>query len=115
MSLPMSKQGSASRHQRAQQKIARQLGQIGFALPGTITRRKTRCGKAGCRCQADPPQLHGPYYLWTRKVEGKTVSKMLSKEQARKYQGWFDNWRKLRELTSELQTVSLEAMESIEE
>lgn len=31
-------------------------------------------GTPGCRCKADPPQLHGPYWQWTRKVAGKTVT-----------------------------------------
>ena len=37
------------------------LGQIGFTLPGTITIRRTRCGKPRCACAASPPILHGPY------------------------------------------------------
>lgn len=107
----MGKKVTESAHQRDQQRVARQLGQIGFALPGTITRRKTRCGKPGCRCQADPPKLHGPYYLWTRKVRGKTVSRMLSEEEVERYQDWFNNFRKLRALVAELQVISLAAME----
>src|SRR5712692_5535734 len=42
-------------------RIARELAQGGFALPGTLTERRTRCGRANCRCHADPPVLHGPY------------------------------------------------------
>ncbi|MGH9028782.1 MAG: DUF6788 family protein, partial [Acidimicrobiales bacterium] len=52
--------------------IAR-IARSGPVLPGTLTRRQTRCGRDGCRCMADPPQLHGPYWSWTRKIEGKTV------------------------------------------
>ena len=31
-----------------------------------------------CRCKGDPPRLHGPYYLWTRKVAAKTVTVRLT-------------------------------------
>ena len=47
------------------------LARVGFALPGTLTERMTRCGYPGCRCHADPPQLHGPYHQWTAKSAGK--------------------------------------------
>ena len=43
---------------RRHQALAARLGQVGFAVSGSLTRRYTRCGKPGCRCQADPPQLH---------------------------------------------------------
>jgi len=55
------------------------------------------CGKAGCRCQATPPELHGPYYQWTRKVASKTVGRWLSPEQAADYQVFIENHRRLRE------------------
>jgi hypothetical protein len=58
--------------QRAQaRRIARELAALGFALPGTLADRMTRCGHANCRCHADPPQLHGPYHQWTRRKAAK--------------------------------------------
>lgn len=51
--------------------IASELAAIarsGRVLPGSITKRRTRCGRANCACRADPPRLHGPYWHWTRKV-----------------------------------------------
>lgn len=101
-------------HLAAQERLSRRLGEIGFALPGSLARRSTRCGKSGCRCMADPPVLHGPYYLWTRKVGGKTVTKMLTAEQVRRYGRWFDNARRLRDLTGELQALSLQAIAKAE-
>jgi hypothetical protein len=94
---------------RAQQQLARQLAEIGFAMPGTITERHMRCGKPACRCKADPPTLHGPYLQWTRKVNNKTVTRMLSPEQLERYQAWFDNDKKLKELVSALEALSLQA------
>lgn len=73
---------------------------------GTVLRRFMRCGKAGCRCQADPPQLHGPYYEWTRKVKGKTVSVRLSQEQAELMKDWIANARRLDKIIAEMQRVS---------
>src|SRR5712691_4958592 len=103
-----------AKDRRRQNKIADQLGAAGFALPGTILERRICCKKPGCRCTADPPQLHGPYYQWTRKVDGKTVTRLLSAEQMERYRGWFDNAKWIRALTSELETLSLEIAESAE-
>lgn len=102
------------RQQRRRQQLTRQLADLGYALPGTITSRMMRCGKANCRCKHDPPRLHGPYVQWTRTVNGKTVTKLLSGEQLARYQDWFDNHHKLRELINELEELSVEAIHQAE-
>ena len=101
--------GPTERQRRAQAAIAAELGRIGFALPGSLVTRTTACGKAGCRCQADPPVLHGPYPTWTRTVNGKTVTRKISEDQRVRFQTWFDDARKLRKLVTDLETLSLEA------
>lgn len=105
----MSTQPPRDAHQ-AQQRIARRLADIGFVLPGSVTERMMRCGKRGCRCKHDPRQMHGPYNQWTRTVDGKTVTKLLSTEQLARYQPWFDNARQLRDLARQLETVSIDAI-----
>ena len=87
-------------------RIARDLAGTGFALPGTLTERMTRCGHPGCH--AGPPRLHGPYHQRTRKIGGKTVTRILSDDQLADYQPWFDNQRRLRALVAELETLSQE-------
>lgn len=87
---------------------------VEYALPGTLSRRFMRCGKPNCRCKADPPVLHGPYFHWTRTIAGKTVTRTLTPEQAARYQGWFDHARRLRELTAELEARSLKAFNDAE-
>jgi len=99
--------------QRAKaRRLAAELGKIGLTLPGTILRRETRCGRANCRCHADPPQLHGPYWWWTRSVDGKTVTRMLTDELYEDYRALFDDQRRARALLSELDTLGLAALES---
>jgi hypothetical protein len=92
-------------------RITDQLAELGFILPGTLTERPMRCGRANCRCHADPPQLHGPYHQWTRKVAGKTVTRFLTDDQLADYAGWFDNQRRLRSLVQQLQALSLAIVE----
>lgn len=90
-------------------RLAAELAGIDYALPGSLACRYMRCGKPVCRCKADPPVLHGPYLHWTRTVAGKTVTRTLTDEQARRYQPWFDNARRLRELITDLEARSLRA------
>ena len=86
--------------------------QAAFVLPGTLAERMTRCGHPGCRCHADPPRLHGPYHQWTRKKNGRTATRILTDDQLADYDPWFDNHRRLRDLITELETLSLEIAEA---
>ena len=96
----------------ARDRIAAELAAAGFALPGTLTVRAYACGKPGCRCHADPPRLHGPYAEWTRKIDGKTVTRRLTTAELAEYQPLFDNAKKLRALLTELQDLTLEIIEA---
>ena len=99
---------------QAKAAIEAALGQIGHALPGSITIRRTRCGKPRCACKADPPALHGPYIQWTRTVNGKTVTRTLTQAQYDTYAPWFANARRLRALAAELEDLSLREMAQAE-
>lgn len=89
--------------------LARQLAEIGYITSGSLAQRASRCGKANCACSADPPRLHGPYWHYTTKVDGKTVNKRLSEHEARLYQQWIANDRAMRALLAEMRTVAAEA------
>src|ERR1035437_9109859 len=91
-----------------------QLTGLDDSLPGPRPRRFMRCGKTNCRCKSDPPTLHGPYLHWTRTVAGKTVTRSLTPDQARRYQAWFDNARRIRDLLGELEARSLRAFDDAE-
>lgn len=95
--------------EQARVRLTRAIAQVGPTLPGSLVVRHTRCGKPTCRCQAQPPVLHGPYIQWTRKVAGRTRSQRLSAEQYQRYAPWFANARRLRALLTELETLSLNA------
>jgi len=90
-----------------------ELADIGLVLRGSIARRMTRCGQPTCCCKASPPRLHGPYYLWTRKVAGKTVTAQLTPEHAARCQVWSHNMRKLDRIVRELQAIGLKAAAAV--
>jgi hypothetical protein len=99
---------SPTRRQQARAAgIAAELASLGLALPGTLIQRHVRCGKPGCRCHADPPVLHGPYWQWTRKLDGKTITRLVPEDQLDDYRQWLDNHRRLRALIAELEALTL--------
>lgn len=87
--------------------LASQLSRAGFALPGTLLERRTSCRKPNCRCTADPPELHGPYWQWTRKLAGRTVTVNLTPDQAARYQAWFSTARDIRDTLTAIEQLSL--------
>lgn len=91
--------------------LANKLAQVGFISPGSLVVRETSCGKPGCRCQADPPERHGPYYQWSRAVGGKTQSRRLDPAQAELYRSWIANRKHLEAIVTEMEELSARAGE----
>jgi hypothetical protein len=92
-------------------RLKAQIATVGFVCPGSVVRRYMPCGKPGCRCQADPPKLHGPYWQYSHKVDGKTITRRLTPDQARLYQQWIANRRRIDQLLAQMQQVSAQAAE----
>ena len=87
------------------------LNHIGFFRRGTLLRRMMTCGKPLCACKASPPRFHGPYYQWTRKLDGKTVTINLSAQQAKLLEGWIAAGKELDRIVAEMERISLEETE----
>lgn len=94
-------------------KLQAQIAELGFISSGTVVQRHTTCGREGCRCQAEPPQRHGPYYQWTRKLAGKTVTRRLSERESQLYSEWIANSRRLHALVADMEELSARAAELI--
>lgn len=107
MSGPSSRRVAPEERQAA---LAAEIAALGLPVPGSLVERHTRCGNSNCRCRAEPPQPHGPYLTWTRKVAGKTVTRTLSPEQAERLRPMLESSRRLREIVSELETLGLDQL-----
>lgn len=88
-----------------------QIRQLGFVAPGSVIERHTVCGTPGCRCHGDPPTRHGPYFQYTRKLDGKTLTRRLAPEQVERYREWIANRRRLDQLTDQMDRLSRRATE----
>lgn len=82
-------------------RLWQQMIELSPLCSGSIHEQYLPCGQPQCRCHdAKEPQLHGPYYLWIRRIGGKQVNRTLRpgpdlervKEgigNYRKFQEWF--------------------------
>jgi len=100
-------------HERRYRELAAQLADLGYISAGSITRRHTRCTNQNCRCHADPPRPHGPYWQWTAKINGKTVTRRLTDPEAALYQEWINNDRRLRAILNQMRKIAAEATQLI--
>ena len=91
------------------ERLAGELQGIGFTTAGSLVNRYTHCTSEGCRCNAEPPQPHGPYWQWSKAVDGKTVSKRVHEEEVALYQEWIANRRRLRSVVAQMEAVSDQA------
>jgi hypothetical protein len=98
-------------YERRYRELASRLAAIGLIYSGSITRRYTRCGTPGCKCHADPPEMHGPYYQWTAKENGKTVTRRLNVTEVELYQEWIDNDRQLRRILQQMRQIAVKVAE----
>jgi hypothetical protein len=90
----------------------RKVAEVGFTCEGSLIERYTTCNNPNCRCR-DPEQRHGPYWQLSWKEHGKTVSKLISAEDAALYQQWIANRRRLEAALQQMRDLSRQAGEQI--
>lgn len=100
---------SLQRLHRRHRKLAQELASIGPVLKGSVVQSYTTCGNPNCRCNADPPQLHGPYWQWSTAVNGKTVTRRLAPDNAALYREWIDNRKRVEAILAQMHELALEA------
>ncbi len=105
----MKKDKSTATMQRRYARLTARLSKLGFVLQGSITERTI--------VRADPQapgrqKNYGPYYQWTFKRTGKTVTVNLTASQAKTYQRAIDNHRKMEKTLEEMRTLSLNILEA---
>jgi hypothetical protein len=82
------------------------LAGVGLIWPGSLQRRRLTCGKPQCGCHQDPERRHGPYWYWTSKKEGKTISRKLSEPEAEIIQPWINNRRQIELTLRQMEQIS---------
>ena len=86
--------------------IKQQISELGDLRPGALSKQYNICGTPNCRCKADPPIKHGPYYQVSFTRHGKSSSQFVRDEDLGEVQQQLENYRRLRELVDEWITLS---------
>jgi hypothetical protein len=82
------------------EKIKEEIMALGLELqPGLLTQQYNVCGSPGCRCKADPPQKHGPYYQLSFTRKGKSRTQFVRRHDLSLVQEQVRNYQRLKKLT----------------
>ena len=90
------------------EKLKQEIVRLGDLRPGKLSQQYNVCGKADCRCKADPPQKHGPYYQVSFTRKGKSSTQFVRKEDLAVVRQQLRNYQQLRELIDRWITFGME-------
>ena len=97
-SLPEREQQRAQLYQR--------LAATGDFRPGSINPTYRRCGKPNCACAQPGHRGHGPRWLWTRSVGGRTRTRQLAAAGLEKVRAELANYREFAALSEQIVAVN---------
>ncbi len=60
--------------------ILQKISELNDFRQGSLSPRYRKCGKSYCHCAKEGSKGHGPLWMTTRSVGGKTISKAIPKE-----------------------------------
>lgn len=63
--------------ERQRAEILQHMQALGDMRRGSVVEQYLRCGKTPCCCKAPGHPGHGPYFAFTRKVQGKTQTRQV--------------------------------------
>ncbi len=86
--------------------IRAELSSIGDLRPGSLVGRYRKCGKPNCHCAREDGGGHGPSWSLTRRVGGKTVTRIIPPTALAQTKEQIAEYKRLRRLTQELVEVS---------
>lgn len=84
-----------------------EVAKTGLMRPGSLVKRYRKCGKANCHCAAPESAGHGPQWLLTREVGGKTVSRAIPANRVDETRSQLEEHKRFRERVHELVEVNV--------
>jgi hypothetical protein len=93
--------------EQQRKKLLKKLAKIGNFRRGTISVNYRKCGKKNCACAKEGHPGHGPQFLWSTTMKGKSYTKQLKVGPVlQKYVEENDNYRTFQRLCEEIIKVS---------
>jgi uncharacterized protein DUF6788 len=88
--------------------VKQAIVRLGELRPGKLSQQYNVCGKADCRCKADPPQKHGPYYQLSFTRKGKSSTQFVREQDLAVVRLQLRNYQRLQELIDRWITLGME-------
>ncbi|MDQ0095940.1 DUF6788 family protein [Paeniglutamicibacter psychrophenolicus] len=89
--------------------LAACIGALGLIHHGSVVHRHAAAPTDGTEKKTG----RAPFYQWSSKVNGKTVTRTLSEEEANLYREWIENDRELRRIIKDMREASERATRAI--
>lgn len=105
----MTREKTVGQLQKRYDKLTAQLAKSGPIIQGTITERVIT--KKDSRNPTKTRTI-GPYYQWTFKNKGKTVTVNLAATQSKHFQRAIDNNKKTEKILSEMRDISRQILDA---
>lgn len=84
------------------EQILSEITQLADFRPGSLVERYRRCGKPYCHCAKTGDKGHGPSYSLTRSVKGKTITKIIPKEEVERTRQQIKEYHRFQEMIGAL-------------
>ncbi len=92
--------------EEAREALKADVVDIGDMRQGSLVETYRKCGKPNCHCARQGDRGHGPVWLLTRAVRGKTVTRLIPPSVVEQTRAQIAEYRRFRELTRELVEVN---------
>ena len=86
--------------------LKRALGALGDIFPGSLLQRFRKCGKPTCHCAKKNSPGHGPDWVVTREVQGKTTTRAVPDEVLEQVRAGTEEYKRFRQLSHDLVEAS---------
>jgi hypothetical protein len=90
------------------ERIKVQVAELGDLRPGKVSMQYNTCGTPGCRCKADPPRRHGPYYQLNYSRGGRSRTETVHPEHLAQVEAEIANYLELQSLLHEWIDTAIE-------
>jgi hypothetical protein len=93
--------------ERKRKELYKELSKIGDFRTGSISVNYRKCGKENCKCSKQDHPGHGPRYLWSTTIKGKSYSKHLKfGPELQKYEDEIENYKRFLNISDALVKVN---------
>ena len=89
-------------------KVKQELAGLGALRPGSLSMQYNVCSCPSCKCRADPPQKHGPYYQVSSTRKGRGSTKYVKEEDVPTIREQLQNYKRMKELVDRWVELSVQ-------